>query len=1539
MCFCHIRHPPPNQALSRLSLYPFPPNRKNNLLSCRRRRFDACKPHHRVHRRRNHEELFSLSWPREDEGGADGLLESHDLALADEIGGLRLIFPALAMAPARKKGSARAAAAAAAAAQQWKVGDLVLAKLKGFPAWPAMISEPERWGLKSVRKKMLVYFYGTEQIAFCNYADIEAFTEEKKKSLLVKRQGKGSDFVRAVDEIIDIYESLKKQKHNEFNLANDCSGPKTGNLESLDSSSGRESPKVGSFMANNHKSETLCASIGSCDMVSSEETSMTLMEGEHCNGNSAPNEPAEKVSTLDELGHNHLTTTITTTRKKRLVDTLQQNITTQNRSPLLWRSRSLSNGEPKKVEASTMALNDSDVASGDLIANKVQEESTQNNDVRDDYCASNIDDTLPHSSGLLSNEIQIYRLSELCKTYHEANNISSGSMPESSCKSKVSVDGSMETELILNDKFDLPTKTLYFKKKRKPNRKRLASSAEFDRLNKEPDLKVELCEIRPKSPICQNAVNYCIHKSDGDEHLPPVKRARLRMDKSLSEETQVVDFVSGNNKLEMTIIDDNCDKPDTVTTSGNHCSTNAMSCWVKEDYNTSPMNNCSVPSGRDLILKTNTFQPKVLTVDVEAALPPSKRLHRALEAMSANAEAIDDHHEASRSVDLIPNGCVSSPMTSSLHHSADVNAVSPMTSDSIEFSDSPAGKSASALTVQNVHSPTLVSSEVKQDDTLNCSQEKDWKEIPLDCKNYGGADMSTMSVIDAQDTNLPPSSLKVVGNHVNPTFSEVVPDQLSSSLDKVNENEVQRPKQKYLYFHIERGDDGSVEPVRQKRDSILNSLDGCDSVLEASIQAVSVRNVGSSTSKSSVATKSSDIQLDAHTRTSNLHSSPDTMLQEVKHKATLKDWCISPDSAPMKDLIAAAQARRLLSRSTSFSDNFIDPKVMPEAAVIPSPFNKEGCSGQASPSNSRTCSTVDRIRSLQICSRSPYDGLRQKGLTKLAGHAEANAARKAFEALLCTLSRTKESIGRATRLAIECAKYGIAGEVVDILLENVERETNFYKRVDIFFLVDSITQCSRSQKGGAADVYPSLVQSVLPRLLSAVAPPGNAAWENRRQCLKVLRLWLERKTLPEFIIRHHIRELESINESSFSTGSSRRPTRTERAINDPLREMEGMLVDEYGSNTGFQLPCLLHTSVLEDEEGSPSEEKGFEAVTPERYIHINNEKGTTQNSSEKHRHILEDIDGELEMEDVAPPFETEVRSVSQLATSDKCAENQSDQHQAPDFTPPLPNETPPSPPPLPSSPPPLVSTCPADISIVSQPVADSQAHADPVKLHCSSITQTFQNQQSQSGRSLNSDLTLSESLQFHNPGYGGNPVQMPPPGASLNAPVSYGSFSVPNPAIHPANNFQPAPQLQNNAYHLQPPPPPPMVSNQFSYVQAEPQQRPQPWGSCPSFSERYHQYNVHDRGNIYGDRGFRQPMEFEGGRFNPAIHPAPSFNKIEASPNPFPHYGPPSDPSPVTCPVWSLPPRMSSYSLPASRPAIEGPISQVSGAPGYWRPR
>lgn len=44
-------------------------------------------------------------------------------------------------------------------------------------------------------------------------------------------------------------------------------------------------------------------------------------------------------------------------------------------------------------------------------------------------------------------------------------------------------------------------------------------------------------------------------------------------------------------------------------------------------------------------------------------------------------------------------------------------------------------------------------------------------------------------------------------------------------------------------------------------------------------------------------------------------------------------------------------------------------------------------------------------------------------------YAEALAALSSFETILGTLTRTKDSIGRATRVAIDCGKIGVASKV------------------------------------------------------------------------------------------------------------------------------------------------------------------------------------------------------------------------------------------------------------------------------------------------------------------------------------------------------------------------------------------------------------------------------------------------------------------------------------------------------------------------------
>ncbi|PIA64187.1 hypothetical protein AQUCO_00201459v1 [Aquilegia coerulea] len=421
----------------------------------------------------------------------------------------------------------------------------------------------------------------------------------------------------------------------------------------------------------------------------------------------------------------------------------------------------------------------------------------------------------------------------------------------------------------------------------------------------------------------------------------------------------------------------------------------------------------------------------------------------------------------------------------------------------------------------------------------------------------------------------------------------------------------------------------------------------------------------------------------------------------------------------MKHLIAAAQAKRREAHSQSLSQENctsasisaghpVQRSISPDSANPPFPLSTsiamqqdaKGPVAQTSPS-----SHVHQFKLEQVDQEECEEGKTSSGHHarggSLSGGTEAVVARDAFEGMIETLSRTKDSIGRATRLAIDCAKYGIASEVVELLIRKLETEASFHRRVDLFFLVDSITQCSHSQKGIAGASYIPTVQAALPRLLGAAAPPGAGARENRRQCHKVLRLWLERKILPESLLRRYMDDI-GVSNDDMNGFFLRRPSRAERAIDDPIREMEGMLVDEYGSNATFQLPGLLSSHVLDDEDDlsdSLCNGSGDESAVDTVHAPDEAEASTVTPADRRHR-VLEDVDGELEMEDVSgsmkdekpidvsDPFKVDSHRESPNRLWESASCNLSELPPLPLGSPPLPLDSPPPPPPLPSSPPP-----------------------------------------------------------------------------------------------------------------------------------------------------------------------------------------------------------------------------------------------------------
>jgi len=64
--------------------------------------------------------------------------------------------------------------------------------------------------------------------------------------------------------------------------------------------------------------------------------------------------------------------------------------------------------------------------------------------------------------------------------------------------------------------------------------------------------------------------------------------------------------------------------------------------------------------------------------------------------------------------------------------------------------------------------------------------------------------------------------------------------------------------------------------------------------------------------------------------------------------------------------------------------------------------------------------------------------------------------------------------------------------------------------------------------------------------------------------LQVLRLWLERKIFPGSVLRRYMNDIGGAGDDITGRFSFRRLSRAERSVDDPIREMEGMLVDEYG---------------------------------------------------------------------------------------------------------------------------------------------------------------------------------------------------------------------------------------------------------------------------------------------------------------------------------------------------------------------------------------
>ncbi|KAG7556180.1 CID domain [Arabidopsis suecica] len=1106
------------------------------------------------------------------------------------------------MAPGRKRGASKAKTKG-----QLILGDLVLAKVKGFPAWPAKISRPEDWDRAPDPKKYFVQFFGTEEIAFVAPPDIQAFTSEAKSKLLARCQGKTVKyFAQAVEQICTAFEELQNHKSNVLGDEDplDAAEPGLTKAEIVD---GTDHIVIESDGTNNFDSrvdpcfpkleknigEETKAEIGKLDSSSFLESKITTTFSRSESREHGSYDPRIKEEDFDKG-----------TDGSACIEHFGNG------------QKKLANGKRIKKEAGG-----SDIKGEDTV----HRNRSNNSHVPGGRTASGNSDS-KKLKGLL--------------TEKSSSKVSAGKH-ENSPGFKGGVSGKkrrLESELgKVAPRVDESSRAA-----KKPRCESAADKKEKCEIDDGSDSTGTVSDIKREIVLGLSARGGNLQYDK--EVVAYTKRRRQTMEHAISPSFSGSRDRSGKGHLE-------------------------------QKDRSSPVSNVKAPAAQSLKKRR-----AVCIYDEDDDEDPKTPLH--------GRPAI-----VPKAASVLAGGPKSATLCQSTSTKGKMSAGSTENTELRKFPLRKHCEGASRVLPGNVENSTNSLPTVKP---INELPPKDVKQILRSPK------MSPQLVL---------TNKHVAGQH-----------KLLKSSVKVSD---------------------VVMAKKPQSDSCKETVAGSDKISSSQSQPANQRHKAASVGeRPTVVSKAASRLNDSGSRDMSEDLSVGMLdLNREKWSAPFTSAKTPDSAASMKDLIAAAQAKRKLAHSQnsifgnlnpsflSISDTQVrshSPFMVQDAsasAAITMPVVVQGHQQGSSPSNhGHQSSSRSQIETDDNEERRLSSGHKSVG-GSLSGSTEAAVSRDAFEGMLETLSRTRESIGRATRLAIDCAKYGLASEVVELLIRKLESESHFYRKVDLFFLVDSITQYSHSQKGIAGASYVPTVQAALPRLLGAAAPPGTGASDNRRKCLKVLKLWLERKVFPESLLRRYIDDIRASGDDATVGFSLRRPSRSERAVDDPIREMEGMLVDEYGSNATFQLPGFFSSHNFEDDEEDddlPTSQKAKSTSAGERF-NVLDDLEIQDISSDKCHRVLEDVDHELEMEDVsgqrkdvAPSSlcENETKEQS-LDVMEPVAEKSTEVNPLPEDTPPLPHESPPSTPPLPPSPPPPSPPPPPSSSPPLLPPPPPAAHFPP----------------------------------------------------------------------------------------------------------------------------------------------------------------------------------------------------------------------------------
>ncbi|CAO2169919.1 unnamed protein product [Urochloa humidicola] len=1106
-----------------------------------------------------------------------------------------------------------------------QLGDLVLAKIKGYPAWPAKISRPEDWDQTPTPRKFFVYFYGTREIAFVPLADLQEFTEKTKNDLLdrapnIKVQRKYVQaYNDAVEQICKEYDGLPKSSEAASGALPDQSEKTTERL--VKSPDDGENLGLGRMEAGSPTDDSNASGQGS----GTEEDAKDCGRGGHSLSVSQ-----KKTSSLQDSEH----------------------------------------PKTKKPVASKSAL--------DMYIEQEHPPISVHADREIEEVKIEKGNRLPEGF-VLDPNLEVVCALEVPKR-SKANKLLRNAERKEKRADMVSSSGRTALEAasdVLNTSADKDS--LEFKKSKIMKKQSLATSPERRDHNKivhgKPNKQLTGKSSAGLSSNKKSLLGTGQRNTDCSTDTRPAKKPRL-MDKAGETDKTVA-------------------KSETKS-SNNHEKHNAM----KHERST------AVEAGKNMVSKTGISDDRAHRSG--SVVSPLSKLHsEVVEPSSGSATQSAVADSAKKGLGMKEDGSridrqLAKPKRRAcrVDDDEDEGQRTPLhrtSAKSISTHIVPAEKAGTRGKV----SSHVSNASVKK---LGPAREEKSKSVGISPVRHEIASSSpSQDKIHARQQVMGRGSITgsvdtsaAMGNKAN-----LVDRKSSGQVKTPTYSEVKKLHSSSKQLYPSSGNSHPRNFPASEKNSLLSKSEDMKAKSKPGAQAVEHKVSATVTLATERAVKRD------HLKEERSISIDKTALSEPN----------SDSAKSMKHLIAAAQARRNFMAS---AHGKFDGSLTDNAGITSTPYGLPGLS----PSPVFRIPSPPRIAfpespGQHIVLKSPMELDHEHGKSpksrQVSGSpssgTDAAIARDALEGMIETLSRTKDSIGRATRHAIECSKYGIAGEIVELLVRKLESEPNLHRRIDLLFLVDSITQCSHSHRGVAGASYVSTVQAALPRLLGAAAPPGAGARENRRQCLKVLRLWLERKIMPEDILRKYMGDIEVPNDDTRTSFMLKRPSRAERSVDDPIREMDDMLVDEYGSNATFELSGILSTKIFDDDDDFPRNNGSSPFISqPVESDDIREAEDTTAPASVEEQIIR----SENVITDAATENALELPGNQQadgtILIKHVCSEepgseleliDQNEPPPLPDGPPPLPSDSPSPPPPLPPSPPP--ATPPPPLSPASPP--------------------------------------------------------------------------------------------------------------------------------------------------------------------------------------------------------------------------------------------